>query len=69
LKYLVVFEKSDTGFSAYSPDVDGCIAAGHTRIEVEELMKEALAFHLEGLREDEDAPSPRSYSKYIDVPA
>lgn len=70
MKYLVVIEKTDTGFSAYSPDLDGCAATGATREEVERLMKEAIAFHLEGVRESGHAvPSPRSYSTYLDVPA
>ncbi|VEN74715.1 hypothetical protein EPICR_40302 [Candidatus Desulfarcum epimagneticum] len=48
-KYLIVVEKTKTGFSAYSPDIDGCIATGATTEEVEKNIKEALEFHLEGL--------------------
>ena len=51
-KYLIVIEKSETNFSAYSPDLPGCIATGKTREEAEEQMYEAIAFHLEGLEED-----------------
>ena len=70
MKYLVVIEETETGFSAYSPDLDGCIATGATRDETVTRMKEAIAFHLEGLRgEGRDAPSPRSYSTYVDIPA
>jgi predicted RNase H-like HicB family nuclease len=70
VKYLVVIEETDTGFSAYSPDLDGCVATGATREEVERQMKEAVAFHLDGMREDgHDVPSPRSYSTYLDIPA
>ena len=70
MKYLVVIEETRTGFSAYSPDLDGCVATGPTREEVERLMKEALADHLRGMREEgADVPAPRSYSTYFDVPA
>ena len=69
MRYLIVIEKTATGFSAYSPDLPGCIATGDTRAEVEEAMHEAIAFHLDGLREDgQQAPSPSSYSTYVDVP-
>jgi len=70
VKYLVVIEQTDTGFSAYSPDLDGCVATGGTREELQAHMEEAIAFHLEGMREGgEDAPEPRSSSWYVDVPA
>ena len=46
-KYLIVVEETATGFSAYSPDLDGCIASGKTRQEVEVEMREAIAFHVE----------------------
>jgi predicted RNase H-like HicB family nuclease len=49
MKYLIIVEKTKTGFSAYSPDIDGCIAIGNTKEEVEKNMKEALEFYLEGL--------------------
>jgi len=51
-KYLVVIEKTETGFSSYAPDLPGCIATGCTRDEVEKNIYEALQFHLEGLREE-----------------
>ncbi|KUK69842.1 MAG: Uncharacterized protein XE11_0746 [Methanomicrobiales archaeon 53_19] len=51
-KYRIVIEISDTNFSAYSPDLPGCVATGKTREEAEEQMYEAIAFHLEGLEED-----------------
>jgi predicted RNase H-like HicB family nuclease len=70
MRYLIVIEKTKTGFSAYSPDVPGCVATGRTRPSVEKTMREAIEFHLEGLREDgAKVPSPRSYSTYVDVPA
>ncbi len=50
--YQIVIETSETNFSAYSPDLPGCVATGITREEAEEQMCEAIAFHLEGLEED-----------------
>ena len=68
MKYLVVVERTATGFSAYSPDLDGCVATGATREEVEREMQEAIAFHLEGMRADGLAtPSPHTYAAYIDA--
>ena len=67
-KYLIVIEKRGTGYSAYSPDLDGCVSTGRTREEVERNMREAIDFHLEGLRlEGLDAPQPHTYSAYVDV--
>jgi len=51
-RYLVIFEKANGNYSAYSPDVPGCIATGTTRQETEENIREAIRFHIEGLRED-----------------
>ncbi len=51
-KYLIIFEKTKTGYSAYSPDLPGCIAAGATKEETESLMKEAMEFHIEGMAEE-----------------
>jgi predicted RNase H-like HicB family nuclease len=69
-KYLIVVEKTGTGYSAYSPDLDGCVATGKTRDEVEREMQEAIAFHLEGImRNGEPIPEPRTYSAYVEVPA
>ena len=52
-RYLVVIEETDTGFSAYSPDLAGCVSTGATREDVERNMREAIQFHLDGLREEE----------------
>jgi len=69
-KYLIVVEKTGTGSSAYSPDLDGCVATGVTREEVEREMQEAIAFHLEGMAQHgEPIPEPRAYSAYVEVPA
>jgi predicted RNase H-like HicB family nuclease len=70
MRYLIVIEASKTGFSAYSPDLPGCVAAGRTRQDVEEQMREAIEFHIEGLRDEgQDVPSGTSYSAYIEIPA
>ncbi len=70
MRYLIVIEPSDTGFSAYSPDLPGCVAAGRTRQEVEEHMREAIEFHIEGLHDEgQDIPPGTSYSTYIEIPA
>ena len=69
MQYLIVIEKTATGYSAYSPDLDGCVTTGPTKQEVEQNMREAIEFHLEGLRhEGYGVPPPSSYSTYIDVP-
>ena len=70
MKYLVVVEETPTGFSAYSPDVPGCVATGATRDAVQREMADAIAFHLEGLEaEGLSAPQPTAFSLYLDVPA
>ena len=61
MEYVVVFEEVENSCSAYVPDLPGCIAAGDTIEEVRTLIAEAIAFHIEGLREDGDVvPSPSS---------
>lgn len=68
MKYLIIIEKAKRGFSAYAPDVPGCVAAGRTRRVVEKSMREAIALHLDELRSDGvRAPAPTSYSKYVHV--
>ena len=70
MKYLIIIEKTETGYSAYSPDLEGCIATGSTREEVEKTMKEAIEFHLDGLREEGyEVPAPHSYSTYMEISA
>lgn len=69
MKLLIVIEKTRAGFSAYSPDLQGCVATGSTRKRVESAMKKAIAFHLQGMRaEGIKVPAPKSYSTYVDVP-
>jgi predicted RNase H-like HicB family nuclease len=68
-KYLIVIEPTQTGFSAYSPDLRGCVSTGRSREEVEQNMKDAIAFHLDGLREDgQDVPEPHTYLAYVELP-
>jgi len=70
MQYLIVIETTSTGFSAYSPDLPGCVATGATREEVEENIREAIEFHIDGLRQEGyEVPKPSSYSTYVDVPA
>jgi predicted RNase H-like HicB family nuclease len=67
-RYLIVIEPTQTGFSAYSPDLPGCVSTGHTREEVEGNMKEAVAFHIDGLREEGlSIPEPRSEASFCEV--
>lgn len=69
-KYLVVIEQTTTGFSAYFPDVPGCVSTGQTREEVEAAMREAIEFHLDGLRQDgAPIPKPSASAAYVDVAA
>jgi predicted RNase H-like HicB family nuclease len=69
-KYLIVIEETRSGYSAYSPDLDGCVATGATREEVESQMREAIAFHVEGMaRNGQPVPEPHTYSAYVEVPA
>jgi predicted RNase H-like HicB family nuclease len=70
MKYLMVIEPTETGFSAYSPDLPGCVSTGTTREEVEQNMQEAIELHLEGLREEGyPVPEPSTSSAYIEVTA
>jgi predicted RNase H-like HicB family nuclease len=70
VKYLIVIEPTSTGFSAYSPDLPGCVSTGATRDEVERNMQEAIELHLEGLREEGyPVPEPSTSSSYVEIPA
>ncbi len=67
-RYLVVIEEATTGFSAFSPDLPGCVATGATREEVEREMQAAIAFRIEGLRADRQVvPQPRAQAAYCEV--
>ncbi len=67
-RFLIVIEKAEGNFSAYSPDLPGCAATGGTREEVERNMQEAIAMHVKGLKEDK-LPIPESHSsaEYVEV--
>jgi len=68
MKYLIVIEKTETGYSAYSPDLPGCVSTGATVDEVEKNMHEAIDFHLDGLRQEGfSIPEPSSASAYVEV--
>ena len=68
MEYLVVVEKGPSSYGAYVPDLPGCVAAADSKDEVLALIKEAIEFHLEGLKEDgEPIPSPASTSEVIEV--
>ncbi len=70
MTYLIIIEPTSTGYSAYSPDLPGCVSTGATREEVETNMREAIEFHLEGLRlEGLPIPEPSSQSAYVDIAA
>ena len=68
-RYLIVIEDAGTNFSAYAPDLPGCIATGATVEEAKQRMQEAIAFHLEGLREDGiEPPEPtKTVAEYVTV--
>lgn len=70
MTYLVVIEPTTTGFSAYSPDLDGCVATGSTLEEVRTNMQEAIEFHVEGLRaEGLEVPIARTQAAFVSVAA
>ena len=68
-RFLVIFEKTDNNYSAYSPDLPGCVAAGKTRRQAAARMRQAIQMHLDGLKE-ERLPLPRSRvsAEFIEVP-
>lgn len=67
-RYVVIIERDERNCSAYCPDLPGVVAAGETEEETIELMKEAIEFHLEGLREDDlPIPEPTTSARCIEV--
>lgn len=67
-KYLIVVEKSQTGYSAYAPDVPGCIATGKTMDQTVANMKLALVVHLRSIADDgEELPKPRGIAAYLEA--
>jgi predicted RNase H-like HicB family nuclease len=70
MKLLVVVEQTETGYSAYAPDLPGCVATGGSPQEVEHTMREALKLHLEGMQAAGlVAPEPHTYATTIEVAA
>jgi len=68
MKYLVIYEKSADGRGAYAPDLPGLGVAGSTLDEVKDLIREAMEFHLEGMRQHGDPiPAPSAITEYITV--
>ncbi len=65
-KYSIVFEKTESGYSAYVPDLDGCFATGETKEIVEKNIYEAIKFHLEGLKEEDSFLAEDGMDTYLD---
>ena len=67
-RYAVVIEKGESSYGAYVPDLPGCVAVAETVEEVKSLIREAIEFHLEGLRDDgQPVPVPATTVDYVDV--
>lgn len=67
-RYLIVIEKATRNYSAYSPDLPGCVATGKSRQQVERRMAEAIELHLRGLRKDGlPVPEPRTVAEFVTV--
>jgi predicted RNase H-like HicB family nuclease len=70
MRYAIVIERAEGNYSAYAPDLPGCVATGATLEEAEAQIREAIEFHLEGLREDgAPIPEPASRVEYVEVAA
>ena len=68
-RFLIVVEKANSNYSAYSPDLPGCVATGKTPEEATTNMREAVRVHLQGLREDNlPIPQPQACAEYVSVP-
>jgi predicted RNase H-like HicB family nuclease len=68
VKYAVVFEKTPHNYAAYVPDLPGCVATGKTLDEAERNIRQAIAWHLEGMRQDHvPIPEPQATAKLVDV--
>src|SRR5260370_41840946 len=67
-RYLIIIEKGNQNYGAYSPDLPGCVAVGDTVEEVQKNMQEAIAMHLRGMIEDQEPiPTPQTTAKYVDI--
>jgi len=68
MKYVVVYEKSDTGWAAYVPDLPGVVTTGATKADVRSLIREAIGFHLDGMKEDRlPIPEPSAEAEVVSV--
>lgn len=68
MKYAVIIEKGPENYGAYAPDLPGCVAVGESRKEAVMLMREAIEFHIDGMKEDGlPVPAPSSLVRYIEV--
>jgi len=68
MRYAIVIEKSENGYGAYVPDLPGCVALGETVPETEKLIKEAIEFHLQGMKEEGEAiPEASTLAEYVEV--
>ncbi|HEX8069728.1 MAG TPA: type II toxin-antitoxin system HicB family antitoxin [Pyrinomonadaceae bacterium] len=68
MRYGIVIEEGATSYGAYVPDLPGCVAVGETLAEVETLIREAIKFHIEGLREEGlPVPEPTSRFEFVEV--
>jgi predicted RNase H-like HicB family nuclease len=69
-RFLVLVEKADSNYAAHAPDLPGCVSTGATREETLANMREAIALHLDGMREDgEPIPEPATTGEYVSVPS
>ena len=67
-RFLIIIEKGNLGYGAYSPDLPGCVAVGDTQEEVEKNMREAITLHLQGMIEDhEPIPTPQTTAEYVEI--
>lgn len=70
MRYAVIIEKGPESYGAYVPDLPGCVAAGDTREEVMSLIREAMEFHIEGLKQEgAPIPQPSSAVEFVDIAA
>ncbi len=68
MRYAVVIEKADNNYSAYVPDLPGCVATGPTLQTVENEIRDAIRFHIDGLKEDgQPIPEPTSIAEYVEA--
>ena len=68
MRYTVVYERAPSNYAAYVPDLPGCVATGGTLDEVKQNIREAISFHLDGLRlEQEPIPEPQSWAELVEL--